>query len=283
MTLRLGVLFSFLAISTMAFAQSSLTVLKISSDNRKILFARGANLSVGTTLYVIAPGQARVEALATLKGCNANGCVAEIVKRRRGSVITTGNIVSTTAPGQVAQAKKAPEQQSLLAPQVDKVATKDQAQFVSFSLGGPMSYGLRAGYVREWEDGWRWGFNLGKIDHEFNEVGLSAIEVSGRVDYFLSRWSSWGVDFYGVAEAGILKSTIDFTQIDTQGFEIDSTAPFVSFLLALEKNWQTWGIFAKVGYSMNFYDAEYEEGGVRFNTPFDGGLISMEGGLSYRF
>lgn len=276
--------FILLALLPISFAWGqNLSVLKVSNDNRKILIPRDSSLQNGSTVYIIAPGQGRVDAIAVVKGCNANGCVAEVGKRRRGVMISSSYIVSTTAPGQ--RVAKAKESNNLLAQTQKETRPKnnDDAQYIGLSLGGPMSYGYRLSYVMRWDSDWRIGANLGMVNSDFNDVNLSAIEVSARADYFLSRWDSWGMDFYGTAEVGILKSTIDFSAVDPQGFETDATAPFVSLLLTAEKNWKTWGLFGKIGYSMNFYDATYEEGNISFNTPFDGGLISIEAGLSYHF
>lgn len=206
-------------------------------------------------------------AVGKINGCKDTYCFGQVSKAKKGFVLDSSLLFSSEKL------------------KVKKEAKKEEGlkQNLYAGVGGPpVSFGLRFGYNRFYNNEIYYGVTAGIVSAEISSIEVTGNTFGALLGYKFKNYKK--IDFFGEFELGMFNSELNFT-LDDVAPKVSEGQFYYSFSGSLRyqinKNFDLKGRF---GYAINTFAESYENDlGESYTVPFTGGMMFIEAGVSYWF
>lgn len=249
---------------------AELKVLKL-DPARRIFALENKDLKKDQSILIYNKDKA-LTAVGKINGCKDTYCFGQVTKAKKGFALDNSLIFSS-------------EKLEVKLIEAKEDVKKDEGlkQNLYAGVGGPpVSFGLRFGYNRFYNNEIYYGVTAGIVNAEVSSIEVTGNTFGALLGYKFKSFEK--VDFFGEFELGMFNSELNFT--------LDDVAPVVSegqyyYSFSGSMRYQineSFDLKGRFGYAINTFDESYEnELGESYTVPFAGGMMFIEAGVSYWF
>lgn len=300
----ISLLYLFSSSLGLAAFNETLILKKVADDGNQFVFVRKEGPAPWHGITIKDPQTKSMLYEARVTKCNATSCIGIVVRNHSGLKLRQDEEYLHSynekpiqydpekAP-KIEEAKKpqlSPEPKKSVEANVEpKTEAKDKEEKspaikerdLYAGYGSPIGPGFKLGYLKKTDSLWV-GLNYAKISSTTNSVSVDGHLLSlGAVKNIMQPTPSLSLNL--LAELGVAKATIDFSEVDEDGPTEDETTYFLALGGEARLAGESFSVALRGGVSKAGFGTSYEGQLNAYHNPYGTVLVFVEMGVYYRF